>query len=188
MTTEKKTSTKTQKKDESGFAVLRTIRSSADNVSEKVKAYNDKYVAQTVEKGKKTLKEYNDKYFAKTIEKGRDTIKQYNSKYVSPAMEKGRSVIDGPYKKVSKSFDDVLAKGREYEKDAMKRFDDFVDSSRKFMYKVPMVETIEKRVTGSLNSVPRMINMPCKEDIDKLTNAMETLNSNIETMKKQNSA
>ena len=188
MTTEKKTSTKTQKKDEDGFSVFRTVKSTADNVSEKVKTYNDKYVAQTFEKGKKTFKEYNDKYVMKTIEKGRDTVKQYNSKYVSPAVEKGRSVIDGPYKKISKSFDDVLAKGREYEKDAVKRFDDFVDSSRKFMYKVPMVETIEKRVTGSLNSVPRLINMPCKEDIDKLTNAMETLNSNIETMKKQNSA
>ncbi|MDZ7830225.1 MAG: hypothetical protein U5L07_00580 [Desulfobacterales bacterium] len=188
MTTEKKTSPKTEKKDDSGFTMFRTVKNTADNVSEKVKAYNDKYVAQTVEKGKKTFKEYNDKYVMKTVEKGRDTVKQYNSKYVSPVVEKGRSVIDGPYKKVSKSFDDALAKGREFEKDAMKRFDDFVDSSRKFVYKVPMVETIEKRVTGSLNSVPRLVNMPCKEDIEKLTNAMETLNSNIETMKKQNSA
>lgn len=169
MTTEKKTSAQTQKKDESGFFVFRTFKNTADNVSEKVKVYNDKY-------------------FMKTIEKGRDTVKEYNSKYVSPAVKKGRSAIDGPYKKISKSVDDVLAKGREFEKDAVKRFDDFVDSSRKFMYKVPMVETIEKRVTGSLNSVPRLINMPCKEDIDKLTSAMETLNSNIENMKQQNSA
>ena len=186
MATAKKTTTKAQAKEEGGFSVIQTVRNTADNVSEKVKAYNEKYVAKTVEKGKKTFKEYNDKYVMKTVEKGRDTVKEYNTKYVSPVIEKGRAKIDGPYKKISKSFDDVLAKGREMEKDAAKRFDEFVDNSRKFMYKVPMVETIEKRVTGSLNSVPRLINMPCKEDIDKLTSAMETLNANIETMKKQN--
>ncbi len=167
MATEKTTSTKTQKKDESGFSVIRTVKNAKDNVSEKVRTYNDKYLA-------------------KTIEKGRGTVKQYNTKYVSPVIEKGRSAIDGPYKKISKSVDDALAKGRDFEKNTMKRFDEFVDNSRKYLYKVPMVETIEKRVSGSLNSVPRMINMPCKEDIDNLTSAMETLNANIETMKKQN--
>ncbi len=168
MTTAKKTSTKTQKKNESGFSVIRTVKNAKENVSEKVKTYNDKYVA-------------------KTIEKGRDRVKDYNKKYVSPVMEKGRSAIDRPYKKISKSVDDALAKGRDFEKDAMKRFDEFVDNSKKYLYKVPMVETIEKRVSNSLNSVPRMINMPCKEDIDNLTSAMETLNSTIESMKKQNS-
>lgn len=186
MTTAKKTTTETQEKEESGFSVIRTVKNTAENVSEKVKAYNEKYVAKTVEKGKTTFKTYNDKYVVKTIEKGRDTVKQYNTKYFSPVIEKGRSKIDAPYQKISKSFDDALAKGRDLEKDAMKRFDEFVDNGRKFMYKVPMVKTIEERVSGSLNSVPRMINMPCKEDIDNLTSAMETLNANIETMKKQN--
>jgi len=167
MVAEKKT-TKTQKKEESGFSIIQSVKTAGDNVSEKVKAYNDKYVA-------------------KTIEKGRDTVKQYNTKYVSPVIEKGRSVIDGPYQKISKSVDDALAKGRDFEKDALKRFDEFVDNGRKYLYKVPMVETIEKRVSTSLNSVPRMINMPCKEDIDNLTSAMETLNANIESMKKQDS-
>ncbi|MBS3758696.1 MAG: hypothetical protein KGY61_08525 [Desulfobacterales bacterium] len=166
MAAEKTTTSKTQKKDESGFFIIRTVKNARDNVSERLRTYNDKYLA-------------------KTIEKGRGTVKQYNEKYVSPVIEKGRSAIDRPYKKISKSVDDALAKGREFEKDAVKRFDEFVDNSRKYLYKVPMVETIEKRVSSSLNAVPRVINMPCKEDIDNLTSAMETLNANIETMKKQ---
>ena len=142
-------------------------------------------VQKAAESVQSTVKDYNEKYVAKTIEKGRETVKEYNDKYVNKAIEKGRTYVDGPYKRISGTMDDLLAKGRSMEKDAWKKIDDYVASGRKFMYKVPMVQTVEKRVTSGLNAVPTMVNLPGKNDIDQLTRAMESLNANIESMKKQ---
>jgi hypothetical protein len=111
-------------------------------------------------------------------------LKEYNEKYLAKNIEKGKEYLDGPYKKVSGKIDDVLAKGRDLEKDALKKLDGIMENGKKFMHKIPMVEVVEKKVTGSLNSLPGIINMPNKGEIEKLTLAMQTLNSNIETLKK----
>ncbi len=142
-------------------------------------------VQKAAETLQERVKDYNEKYVTKTIEKGRETVRQYNDKYVNKAIEKGKTYVDGPYKKVSGTMDDVLARGRSLEKDAWKKLDAYAASGRKFMYKVPMVETIEKRVSARLNSVPSVVNLPGKNDIDQLTRAMESLNANIESLKKQ---
>lgn len=173
---------KTEKKQEN---VVGKIQKSAESITEKVKEYNDKYLARRIEKGRETFKEYNDKYVVKTFEKGRETVKEYNDKYVAKALERGKGYIDRPYKKVSGTMDEWLEKSRELEKDAWKKLDVYVENSRKFMYKLPMVENIEKRLTSGLNAVPEVVNLPGKADIEKLTKAMEKLNKNIETMQKQ---
>ncbi len=180
-----KTATKTKKADAAQAGITGKIQKAAESMTEKVKGYNEKYVAKNLEKGKATLKEYNEKYLVKTVEKGKDTFKEYNDKYLSKAVEKGKSYIDGPYKKLSGTMDEWLEKGKTFEKDAWKKMDGYVANGKKFMYKLPLVETVEKRVTERLNAVPAMVNLPGKGDIEKLTVAMESLNSNIESLKKQ---
>ena len=165
--------------------IVEKIQKASDAVTEKIKDYNEKYLSENIEKGKKTIKEYNEKYVAKNLEKGKDTFKEYNEKYVVKNLEKGKEYFDGPYKKVTKTVDDVLAKGRDIEKDALKKLDEVVDNGKKFMYKIPMVETVEKKVTKSLNSLPGFVNMPNKGEIEKLTLAMQALNTNIEALKNQ---
>lgn len=151
------------KKDKS---IVETMRRTKDTVTEKIKDYNEKYIAKTIEKGKRTVKDYNEKYLSKTIDKGKD-------------------YFEGPYKKMTDAFSDVREKGREFEKDARKKFDEFVADGKKIINKIPMVETIEKKVSERLRSIPSMVNMPTKGEIEKLTLAMETLSANIETLKKQ---
>jgi len=107
---------------------------------------------------------------------------------VTKTLDRGKEYFDGPYKKVTKTVDEVLAKGRDMEKDALKKLDEVVDNGKKIMYKIPMVETVEKKVTASLNSLPGFINMPNKGEIEKLTIAMQALNTNIETLKNQKAA
>jgi hypothetical protein len=201
----KKETKKAVKKEEiKNNVIAEKIQKASDAVTEKIKVYNEKYLAENIEKGKKTLKEYNEKYVAKNIEKGKETLKEYNEKYVAKNIEKGKETlkeynekyvvkniekgkeyIDGPYKKVTKKVDDVLAKGRDMEKDALKKLDEVVVNGKKFMYKFPMVETVEKKVSEGLNSLPGFINMPNKGEIEKLTMAMQALNTNIETLKNQ---
>jgi len=182
----KKATKKAEKKEEAtNNVIVEKIQKASDAVTDKIKVYNEKYLADNIEKGKKTFQEYNEKYVAKNIEKGKETFKEYNEKYVVKNIEKGKEYFDGPYKKVTKSVDEVLAKGRDMEKDALKKLDEVVDNGRKIMYKIPMVETVEKKVTDSLNSLPAFINMPSKGEIEKLTIAMQALNTNIETLKTQ---
>ena len=174
---------KEAKKEEKNNVIVEKIQKASETVTEKIKDYNEKYLADTIEKGKKTFKEVNEKYVSKNVEKGKETIKEYNEKYVSKTFEKGKEYFDGPYKKISETVDEVLAKGRDLEKDALKKLDKVVDNGKKFMYKIPMVETVEKKVSESLNSLPNIINMPNKGEIEKLTRAMQALNTNIETLK-----
>ncbi|NOY70530.1 MAG: hypothetical protein GXP53_13775 [Deltaproteobacteria bacterium] len=175
----------TKKTETTQATITEKIRKAADTLTEKVKEYNEKYVAANIEKGKETLKEYNEKYLEKTIEKGKDTFREYNDKYVSKYVEKGKSYVEGPYKKVSGQVDELLEKGREIEKDAVKKIEDVLEKGKKLAAKLPMADTIEKKVTAGLNAVPSLVNLPVKEDIQKLTKAMNTLNSNIETLKKK---
>ena len=176
--------TKKTSKKESGV-IVETFQKASDAVSTKIKDYNEKYVEKAIEKGKERVKEINEKYVEKTIEKGKETFKEYNEKYLVKNIEKGKEYVEGPYNKLTDKVDDVLAKGRDIEKDALKKLDEFVENGKKFMYKIPMVEAIEKKMTEGLNSLPGMINMPDKSEIKKLTLAMKTLNSNIESLKAQ---
>jgi len=166
-------------------SITEKIRKAADNLTGKVRDYNEKYVAATIEKGKKTVREYNEKYLEKTVEKGKDTLKEYNDKYVSKYVEKGKSYVEGPYKKMSGQVDELLSRGRKIEKDAVKKIEGALESGKKMVAKLPMAETIEKKVKAGLNAVPSMVNLPVKEDIEKLTKAMDTLNSNIKTLNNQ---
>jgi len=110
------------------------------------------------------IKDYNKKYVTKSIDKGKKTLKKYNKKYIEKNIEKGKEYLEKPYKELTEKLDDIVADGK------------------KFMRKVPLVETVEKKVTSSLNSLPGLINMPSKGQIDKLSKAIKALNKNIENM------
>ncbi len=174
--------TKKTGKEESGV-IVDAFQKATDTVSAKIKDYNEKYLAKAIENGKEKVKEINEKYVEKTIEKGKDTFKEYNEKYLAKNIEKGKEYVEGPYNKLADKIDEVLAKGRDIEKDALKKLDEFVENGRKFMYKIPMVETVEKKMTDGLNALPGMVNMPNKGEIENLTKAMKALNSNIESLK-----
>jgi hypothetical protein len=177
--------TKKAKAGENENVVVKTIQKVTDTVSEKVKDYNEKYLSKAIDKSKEAIKEYNEKYVAKTIEKGKEAYKEYNDKYISKAVDQTKEYFDKPYKKAADALDEALKKGRKLEKDAYKKMDKYIQRGRKIMYKLPMVETIERKMTDGLNAVPSIINMPTKGEIEKLTIAMETLNTNIESLKRQ---
>ncbi len=180
----KKAAEKKEQK-ETKMAVTEKIQKASETVTGKIKTLNDKYLADTVEKGKKTVQEYNEKYVSANFEKGKKTLKEYNEKYISPNVEKGKEYLEKPYKRISKTVDGVLERGRDMEKDALKKLEGTMTRGRELMYKLPLVETVEKGVTKRLNALPALVNMPSKGEIEQLTLAMQTLSSNIETLKHQ---
>jgi len=101
---------KKAKKEEKNNVIVEKIQKASETVTEKIKDYNEKYLADTIEKGKKTFKDYNEKYVSQNVEKGKETIKEYNEKYIVKNFEKGKEYFDGPYKKISETVEDVLKK------------------------------------------------------------------------------
>jgi hypothetical protein len=154
---------------ENNEPIIGTIRRTKETITGKVKYYNEKYLEKTIEKGKKKVKDYNEKYLSKSIDKGKD-------------------YFEGPYKKMTGAISDARKKARKIEKDAGKRFDAFVADGRKFISRIPMLEGIEKKVNEKMRSIPAMVNMPSKGEIEKLTLAMESLSNNIEALQKQKSS
>jgi len=67
-----------KKEDAKSNVIVEKFQKTSEVVTEKIKDYNEKYLAETIEKGKKTFKEYNEKYVSQNIEKGKETIKEYN--------------------------------------------------------------------------------------------------------------
>lgn len=123
-------------------------------------------VRKTGEKVSGTIREYNQKYIVETLEKGKRKAKEYNEAYVVKNVEKGKQkakIYNEKY--VSKNIEKGLAEGR------------------KMINRIPMVGTIEKKVNEGLQRVPAIINMPSKAELDKLSLALENLNSNIESLK-----
>ncbi|MFO8112002.1 MAG: hypothetical protein R6T92_05775 [Desulfosalsimonadaceae bacterium] len=114
-----------------------------------------------------TIREYNQKYVVVTLEKGRKKANDYNEKYVVKTIENG--------KKKAKAYN---------EKYVSKPIEKGVAEGRKIINRIPMVATVEKKVTDGLQRVPAMFNMPSKGEIEKLNIALENLNSSIETLKK----
>lgn len=135
----------TKKTEKKSKLIAEKVQKISDAVTEKIKGYNEKYLAESIKKGRKALKKYNKKYVVKNIEKGKEYFEE-------------------PYKKLTEKLDDVLADGK------------------KFIYKLPLVETVEKKVTSGLNSLPGLINMPSKGEINKLSRTIKALNKNIENL------
>lgn len=124
-------------------------------------------------------------FIVKTVRKATETVntmvKDYNEKYVKSVFEKGKSVREG------------------VTKDARMAVNQFVEKGKKMLPEIPVVKTAEQKLTSTVKAlegrvrcgakvVAEKVNLPSKQDIEKLTAAMETLNAKVETLDKKYSA
>jgi polyhydroxyalkanoate synthesis regulator phasin len=124
---------------------------------------------------KKTENKKEDRSFVvKTTMKMADActekFKTYNEKYFSKHVDNGRDFFKMVEKDARKKMDDLLKKGKQYKK------------------KVPMLEKMESRVTDAYNTVKSRIDLPTKEDIDKLTASMDSLTAKVDELNKKYTA
>lgn len=103
-----------------------------------------------------------------------DKVKAYNEKYVSKYLDSGRDFLKDREKDARKVYDNMIEKGKEY-----------VEKGREYKDKVPMAGKIEERISGAYRSVKEKINLPAREDIEKLTAAMDTLNARVDELNKK---
>lgn len=128
-------------------------------------------VKETKKQKTEKAQEESQFFVVKTAKKAADTLtekfKTYNEKYVTKYVDSGRDFL------------------KDMEKNARKRFDEMVETGKKYKSKVPMADKIEKRITDTYNSVKSRINLPTKDDINKLTLAMDKLTTKVDELNRK---
>ncbi|MCP4113643.1 MAG: hypothetical protein GY749_50315 [Desulfobacteraceae bacterium] len=129
------------------------------------------FVVRTIKKAKDTytdkVKEYNEKlkeYNEKFVKNRKEVLKDYNEKYVKNFVETGKDFGEG------------------VKKDTLKVIDLAVEKGKNLIPENTVLETVKEKVSCSVKTVTDKINLPSKQDIEKLTGAVETLNSKVDSL------
>jgi polyhydroxyalkanoate synthesis regulator phasin len=162
MTTETTMTTETAPKTESQFFVVQTAKKFKANCAETLKDYNEKYVKNAVGKGKS---------FAEGIKNDARTLSEKGKKYASEL----------PVVKT------VVEKGKQYASQAPD-LKSVVDKGKKYASESPLLKKAEEKITKGLGAVRDKINLPAKEDIEKLSRNMEVLSSKVDVLSRKHLA
>jgi len=120
----------------------------------------------------KTVKTFQD-YVKTNIDKGDDYLKEH---------------FKGPYEKVEKVIVDLKERREKIEKTAKDNVNRVYENGKNTIMENSLVKTTEKKISEGLKSIPGLINLPTREDIDNLRLALETLNNNVSNINRKNAA
>ncbi len=212
----KKSTKKAVIQTKSQFYVVRTAREAGENLTDKVKDYNEKYVNQPFKAGKEFIEDVRKdprkvydglvddgldlvkgvrKDAQKTVKDGKKFVKDLRKdprKVLDDVVDDARGYVGDVRKDVRKTMDGFVDNGKEFlegvQNDARKVLDDFLDSGKKTIEKIPVVKTVEKKLNSSMKAVPSHLNLPSKKDIEKLTRSVKALNNKVDNLSKQYAA
>ncbi len=212
----KKSTKKAVKQTKSQFYVVRTAREAGENLTDKVKDYNEKYVNQPFKAGKEFIEDVRKdprkvydglvddgldlvkgvrKDAQKTVKDGKKLVKDLRKdprKVLDDVVDDARGYVGDVRKDVRKTMDGFVDNGKEFlegvQNDARKVLDDFLDSGKKTIEKIPVVKTVENKLNSSMKAVPYHLNRPSKKDIEKLTRSVKALNNKVDNLSKQYAA
>ncbi len=212
----KKSTKKAVKQTKSQFYVVRTAREAGENLTDKVKDYNEKYVNQPFKAGKEFIEDVRKdprkvydglvddgldlvkgvrKDAQKTVKDGKKLVKDLRKdprKVLDDVVDDAKGYVGDVRKDVRKTMDGFVDNGKEFlegvQNDARKVLDDFLDSGKKTIEKIPVVKTVEKKLNSSMKAVPSHLNLPSKKDIEKLTRSVKALNNKVDNLSKQYAA
>ena len=125
-------------------------------------------------------------FVVRTVREAADTLAEaltaYREKYVGGAVEKGRTFGKGVKKDALVLRERISEKGRSLMPDRL------FDRGKSLMPEIPSAKEVEEKVGGMLNRVADKVNLPSRKDIDKLTQAMETLSGRVDALRQNYSA
>ena len=115
------------------------------------------FITETYEKVVDAVKTSTEKY--------RDMIKEkksaYKEKYVQPVVDKGTDIRDKVKAEYNKVYDKALETGKK-------------------LIPESTIKTVEEKWDKGLRSIFEKVNLPTRNDMDRLTKAMEALNSKMD--------
>ena len=186
---------RTEKKVESRFHTVRSLRKTEDNWIETVKEYNEKYITKPFEKSKdfvtgmqkdpaKTVGDiyHSGKAFVEDLRK--DPKQAWNG-----LLEGGKNIAGATREDLRKIVDNVMEGTKDFyagvEKDTQKMLDDLLGKGKEITRRIPGKDTLEKEINRRLESVPDRLNLPSKKEMEKLSKTVRTLNTKLNALSKQ---
>ncbi|MBF0496155.1 MAG: hypothetical protein HQK58_06210 [Deltaproteobacteria bacterium] len=130
------------------------------------------------------------RYFViRTIRKTADTcaatMKDCHEKYVQKRLDSGKDFIEARVNKVTGLVDKTVEKIQGVKKDAVEAAEKAIGSGKDFLKKLPCYEKLEDKVKSGLENISHLINLPNKQDIDRLNAAVEVLNNKVDALNKK---
>jgi hypothetical protein len=193
--TTKANTKKTEKKAGSNFHAIRALHKTKEIWVDTVKDYNEKYITKPFENSKDfvtDMKNEPKKTFGDILDHGKgfvEDVKKDPKKVWTDLVDGGKDLAEGARKDFFKAVESVMDGGRDFYagmgKDTRKALDDLLDRGKKITDKIPGKKTVEKGLSGSLESIPDRLNLPSKKDMEKLSKTVRTLNTKLNTLSKQ---
>ncbi len=92
------------------------------------------------------------------------TVNEYKNAYVVKHYEKGKDILEAQYQKTSKTTNDLFEKAKKYITD------------------IPAVEAAQEQFNKTLNLIPSLLNMPNKNDLEKLSEDIKALDKKFDRL------
>ena len=204
---------KTVKKVEPKLYVTRTLKKTTENIKNKVDGYSETYLKKPLKAGQGFVSEFKDEP-KKTLDTAiedtnkflkdfkTDSRKKYNS-FIEDKKAFVQKVTKSPVKSISEIAKDVkkesLEKVDTYKKNGSEIvegvksdlsiiIDDIVENGKNQIEKIPMKKTIEEKIDSGLKSIPSRLNLPGKNEIDKIMQDINGVNKKVDELKEYASA
>lgn len=196
--TVRKTGKKNERKTKFQSYAIQSIRETGESWAETMKDYNEKYVQKPFENGKEFFEDLRvdpRKVFEDLVDDGKDFVKDVRKdhrKVLNDLFDEGKDLVDGIGKDARNAIDQIIDGSKAFykglDKDTRKVFDGLIDDGKKVMEKVPMMKTMEEKISNRFESIPDRLNLPSKNDMRRLTNAMKALNRKVDGLSREISA
>ncbi|MBF0509606.1 MAG: hypothetical protein HQK57_11865 [Deltaproteobacteria bacterium] len=113
------------------------------------------------------------------------TVKDCHEKYLQKRLDSGKDFIEAGVKKITGLTDKTVETIQGVKKDAVDAAEKAIESGQDFFKKLPCYQKLEDKVKSGLGNISHLINLPNKNDIDRLNAAVEVLNSKVDALNKK---
>ena len=150
-------------------------------------------MAPSKTKSKATQKNESTLFDVRTIQRAAEQLKAafegYNDKYLQQSWKNWKGFMEDMVRDPSRAVGDCVNDGKNFvvgmKKDLSKTVDDYIKSGKNFIEEIPMIKTVEKKISNGLKSFPARINLASKQDIEKLGKALDTLCRKVDKINKR---
>jgi hypothetical protein len=180
--------TKKTNQTESKFYVANTMAQAKEKIEEKVNTVKEKYVKKQVENTWQFINEIKAdpvKKFDDIIDDGKDAISKLKTDRVETISKKVERV-----KKVAKQRVERLNKETQkvyegIEHDARLIVEEMIALGKEKLDKLSMKKIIKEKVTKGMDAIPSKLNLPSKEEIDKLVTGIDGVNKKVDALNRE---
>ena len=110
-------------------------------------------------------------------------------KAATEIIDDGKNLVKDARTDIRKKVDDYVDSTREIingvEKDIRMIADDLVENGRKTINRIPGKETVEKTINKKMKAFPEQLNLPARNDLEKMSRHLEELHRHVETLQEQ---